>query len=215
MFEICRSKTESDKISDFVAIGNLVSNEDFKSYHAAIIIKYDEILYEFHYTSKTVELVPIKRDYYHKVTNVILAEEVPSFIALCKQIEKSAKPIYGMFYSGEFYKDGVHNHDIKVGERMTCVGFCLNVFKTFLEEDYIEYEDWGEESLPYTEYLTEYCKMNGLNPKNLTESARRITPRECLTSCFFDKLPISKAEIHSKIEDVNQHFILRFKLLIN
>ena len=78
--------------------------------------------------------------YFHKTTLTIHPDEVPAFIVYCQQIKQKAKPIYGFFYSGEFYdKEGNYLMNKDLGERMTCVGFCLNVLKGFLEEDYIDY----------------------------------------------------------------------------
>lgn len=215
MFEICRTKFESDQNTDFVAIGNLVDDNGKKSSHAAFIIQFEDELFEFHYTGRNVEYSPIKRDYYHKITYTILPEEVPSFIALCKHLVKTSKPIYGFFYSGEFYNDEGHQHHTELGERMTCVGFCLNVFKTFLEEDYIQFQDWNGDTEDWKEYLEDYCIKNNLDPSRIKESVRRITPRECLTSCFFNILPIRKADIDNKIKDVNNHFVLRFAEMKN
>jgi len=78
--------------------------------------------------------------YFHKTTLTIHPDEVPAFIVYCQQIKQKAKPIYGFFYSGEFYdKEGNYLMNKDLGERMTCVGFCLNVLKGFLEEDHIDY----------------------------------------------------------------------------
>ncbi len=211
MFSIIRTLLESDRISDFVAIGNLL-NDSQESYHAAFIIKYEGSLQEFHYTGSDIELNNlISNDYFHKITNTIYSDEVPAFIAQCINVKKHANPIYGYFYSGESYdSDGNHNSKKNLGQRMTCVGFCLNVLKGFLEEDYIEYAGWDSISHGEHGYLEEYCKQYDIDPELIKDSHRRITPRECLTSCFFVELPIPKSKIQEKLIEVNHHFRDRF-----
>ncbi len=210
MFEIVRSLFESDRESDFVGIGNLTDEKD--SYHAGFVIRYQKKLYEFHYSGTEIEFIPLENDYYHKITDTIIPEEIPAFIAQCQNIKKKANPKYGYFYSGESYdSDGNHLNSIDRGERMTCVGFCLNVLKGFLEEDYLEYSDWTSESHKKEGYLAWYCDKYKLDSKKLQSSHRRITPRECLTSCFYNRLPIRKSDIDKKINDVNEHFIARMR----
>lgn len=206
MFEIVRSKKESDCINDFVAIGNIV--EKGESVHSALIIQYNKNLFEFHYYG-IIEFADIKNDYFHKITKTIVPDEVPAFIALCKNIVKNAKPQYGYFYSGESYDfNGNHQSNSGLGQIMTCVGFCLNVLKGFLEEDYITYSDWSEETHKSAGYVEKYCLKYNLDPLKINKSHRRITPRECLTSCFFSELPISKKEIDNKIPEINSYFNL-------
>ena len=115
MFEIVQSNKESDRVSDFIALGNLRNGTE--SYHSAFIIRYEDVLFEFHYTGESIEYVEIIRDYYHKITDTILPEEVPSFIAQCNNIKKNANPKYGYFYSGESYDiNGVHLSNKDLGE---------------------------------------------------------------------------------------------------
>lgn len=210
MFEIVRTKMESDRVTDYVALGNLVNEKG--SFHSAFIINYENKLFEFHYTSSNIEYIEISRDYFHKITDTIHSDEVPSFIALCNNIMKKANPKYGFFYSGESYNiDGTHMSNSGLGERMTCVGFCLNVLKGFHEDDYIIYTDWTEESIEGTEYLKDYCLRNNLNITEMKSYLRRITPLEFLTSGFFTKIPISKMEIDGKKMEVEKFLIENFK----
>ena len=157
MFEIIRSLKESDFDKDYVAIGNLIDN-DIESYHSAFIIQYESELFLFHYTGINIEYEAVNGDYFHKINEKILPKEIPAFIAYCKTIKKRANPIYGYFYSGEYYDlNGEHFGDKNLGECMTCVGFCLNVLKGFLEKDYIQYSDWTEDSHNDKDYLESFC----------------------------------------------------------
>lgn len=124
MFEIVRTLEETDRNCDFVAIGYQGAN--FYT-HAAIIIQLDSKLYQFHFTGE-VELIEVEDDFFHKITDTIDSKLIPSFYAYCRRIKKYAKPKFGFFYSGEYYnKTGEHFSNTNIGERMTCVGFCLNV----------------------------------------------------------------------------------------
>lgn len=209
MFEIIRTLEESVLSSDYVAIGNLLKKK--VSTHSAFIIQRNGVLFEFHYTGQWIEFKPLYNDYYHKVTETIHKDEVPAFIAQCVNITKKANPEYGFFYSGETYdQDGNHLSSSDLGERMTCAGFCLNVLKGFLEDEYLEYSDWDSTTHDNPGYLEYYCKKHNLDLDKVKAAHRRITPRECLISCFFETLPIRKADIDSKQEYVTSHFLGRF-----
>lgn len=207
MFEIIKTLNEEDIKDDFVAIGNLI-DESKEPFHAALIIKYNSNLFEFHYTSKSIEFDSINNDYFHKITKTIHQAEIPAFIAYCKSIKKNAKPIYGYFYGGEYYdNNGNHFSEKTTGERMTCVGFCLNVLKGFLEKDYIKYADWDSSSHNNEDYLEKYAEKHELDINDIQESHRRISPIEILTSAFFNNIPISKNEIETKLDEVKEYLL--------
>lgn len=201
MFEIVQSKVEKDIARDFVALGFLI--EEKGGPHSAFVIQYQDALYEFHYTGREIDFSKISNDYYHKITYSVHPDEVPAFIALCQHIKKKANPIYGYFYSGENYdKEGNHLGNKDLGERMTCVGFCLNVLKGFLDEDYITYSDWDESTHNDLGYLENYCKKHDIDITKIKASHRRIAPLEFFTSGFFINLPIRKVQIDNKIKEV-------------
>lgn len=204
-FDIVRTLVEKDTDDDFVAIGNTLSED--KLNHAGFVINYKNELHEFHFVSE-IEFCKAYNDYYHKIIELIPKDIVPSFIAYCKNILKNANPKFGYFYSGESYDiDGNHLSNYDLGERMTCVGFCLNVLKGFLETDYINYSDW-DNTLNDLQYLADYCQKNKINIDDVKQSHKRITPLECLTSCYFVSLPITKSQIDSRKDSV-QEFILQ------
>lgn len=206
MFEVIRTLHEEDIEEDFVAIGNLI-NELRTPFHAALIIKYQSHLFQYHYTGTEIELCDIHLDYFHKRTYTIHQSEIPAFIAYCNSIKKNANPHYGYFYSGEYYdKNGKHFSEKAIGERMTCVGFCLNVLKGFLENDYLKYTDWGSSSHS-NEYLLKYAETHQLDVAKIQESHRRISPIEILTSGYFYSIPISKLEIDDKLNEVKEYLV--------
>lgn len=205
MSEIVRTLYESKNDSDFVAIGNLLDGTD--SYHSAFIIQHDSEIFEFHYTGRSIEFNVNHENYYHLESKVIHKDEVPAFIAQCLNIKSKANPRYGFFYSGESYDiNGNHLSNTDLGETMTCAGFCLNVLKGFLEEDYIEYSDWDNTPYPNPDYVAEFCTKYGLDINKIRLSHRRITPRECLISCKFNRLPIRKAQIDAEQLQVQTYF---------
>lgn len=188
---------------DFVAIGN---DEDFD--HAVFIIQYKDNIYEFDFynSSRGMTIINLTYEYYYKITKIIQPDVVPAFYAFCKNVMKKAKPKFGYFYSGESYNEkGEHMSETDLGERMTCVGFCLNILKGFLGEDYLSYEDWDEFSHYDPEYLESFCKKNGFEIEEVTSHHRRITPIDCLTSCFFSDMPISKKDIDRKRREVENY----------
>ncbi|MDR6761853.1 hypothetical protein J2Y38_002062 [Flavobacterium sp. 2755] len=205
MFEIINTLSEKDINKDFVAIGALI-NKEKSPYHASLIINYKSALFQFHYTSQEIEFQKVNYNYFHKRTQTIHEDEIPAFIAYCNSIKKKANPTYGFFYSGEYYdSNGTHFSQKSTGERMTCVGFCLNVLKGFLEEDYIKYKDWNSSSHEETDYLQKYAEEHNLDVETIAESHRRISPLEILTSGFFDNLPISKNNIDDKSDEVKEY----------
>lgn len=96
IFDIVDSLNESDSVDDFVAIGNII-DDDNNAKHAAFVIQSNNTLYEFHYTGREIEYQELENNYYHKVTNTIHPDEVPAFISMCNNIMKNANPVYGFF----------------------------------------------------------------------------------------------------------------------
>jgi len=207
LLAIIKSDEDSGSTVDFVALGY---QHDNQYTHSAFIIQYKGDLTEFHYDGGSVVYTTLLDSYFHKTTQTIHPDEVPAFIVHCQQIKQKAKPIYGFFYSGEFYdSEGNYLMNKDLGERMTCVGFCLNVLKGFLEEDYIDYTDWGSATHTKSGYLEDYCKRHGLDISKVKASHRRITPLEYLTSGLFSNLPIRKSQIDSRKDDVKEYVLNR------
>lgn len=208
MFDIVRSLVESDRSTDFVAIGNTLN--DTTSEHAGFIIKFNNEYFEFHYNGSSIEFDDLTHDFYHKITDTIQPDDVAAFIAHCKSVKRTANPKYGYFYSGEYYdRNGIHYSKSDLGERMTCVGFCLNILKGYHEEDYIQYTDWNSNSHNNPKYLEDFCIKFGLDINKISLSHRRITPRECLISAFFTDMPITKMQIDSLKASVQSLFEIR------
>lgn len=216
MFEIIKTTSERDIKDEFVAIGAYASDlriprlQKGTAYHSVLIIKYKDELLQFHYTGNPSQGIllddNIDSNCFHKITDTIDLKLIPSFIMMCKRIFKNANPKYGYFYSGEYYDvNGNHFSDKAIGERMTCSGFCLNVLKGFLEEDYIVYTDWDSSSHQLENYLQEFCSRQGLNIDEIETSHRRISPLELLSSGYFSNIPINKKEIDSKVGSVEDY----------
>ncbi|AKH95402.1 hypothetical protein [Elizabethkingia anophelis] len=209
MFEIINTLTENDIKEEFVAIGSCIDGEG-NAYHSVLIIRYKGESFQFHYTGNPSIGILFENTVYsscfHKITDTINPRLIPAFIAMCKRVMKTATPRYGYFYSGEYYDNsGNHFSDKEVGETMTCAGFCINILKGFLENDYIYYQDWTSESHPTEGYLDFYCSKYSIDKDKIAESHRRISPIELLCSGFFSNLPIRKVQIDCKIDEVQDY----------
>lgn len=200
MFDLVRSQSENPVSADFVAIAYQHDEEDP---HSGFVIQQSGNLLEFHFKGLGIIYQPLESDFLHKILTCIHEEDVPAFVAHCRNIQRKAKPIYGYFYSGEWYDALVNfigNRDL--GQRMTCVGFCLNILRGFLENDYLAFEDWDATSHAEPGYLESYCQRYALEIEKVRDSHRRITPLELFVSAFCSPLPIPKHEIDAKIEEV-------------
>lgn len=206
MFEIINTLTEKDIKEDFVAIGSYVDGEKIAS-HSVLIIKYKDQVNQFHYTSIDILFDNVYNDScFHKITNTIHPVLIPSLIIMCKRVMKSANPRYGYFYSGEYYdENGDHFSEKQISETMTCTGFCLNILKGHLEEDYLLYKEWNTPTYPSAKYLERYAKKYNLDIDKISESHRRISPVELLSSAFFSEIPISKSQVDSKVDQTREY----------
>jgi hypothetical protein len=210
MFEILHTFSEKDSKKDFVGIGGYYDKDSKLLYHSVLIIQFQQELYVFHYTGDRNYPLFFNQDIsdtcFHKITYNVPEILVPSFIAQCQEVLKKATPTYGYFYSGEFYDfNGNHNSNSSSGERMTCAGFCLNVLKGFLMEDYIDFEQWDSSTHKDPDYLENYSIRHSLNIDDIASSHRRISPLDLICSGYFIDLPIQKAQIDSKHLQVSDY----------
>jgi hypothetical protein len=200
---IFQESLNENRSSDFVAIGSLEHNKNL--YHSGLVIQYDGAMYEFHYNCE-IEYEPMIESWHYIISKFIVSDEIPSFIAMCQNVKENANPLFGYFYSGESYDvHGNHQSLSDLGERMTCVGFCLNILSGFLEEDYLTYTDWDASSHGDTSYLKEHCTKHNLDITKISGSYRRITPKELLISALSAKLPIRKHDIESVIPSFDDY----------
>lgn len=207
MFEVVKSLDKTEKEEFFVAVGYYINEP---THHAGIIIKNKEERLQFHYTSTEIDFSSLKIDFYHKITQVIHPNDVPAFIAHCKAIEKGANPKYGFFFPGSFYdSDGNFFGNTDLGERMTCVGFCLNTLNGFLEDNYIQESDWEHDPHYEPKWLENYCKLNSIDIETLRPFFKRITPGQYLSSGFFSQTPIKKEQIDHQYEHLKSEMISR------
>lgn len=196
MFEVVKSLDKFEKEEYFVALGYYISEE---THHAGIIIKAGKEYWQFHFDSQKIDFSELKLNFYQKITNVIHPSDVPAFISHCKAINSGANPVYGFFFPGSFYdKDGVFFGNKDLGERMTCVGFCLNTLNGFLEDSYIEESDWKFDPDLKPGYLEYFCQKHNLDIEKVKPFWKRISPGQFLASGFFSEIPIKKAQIDNQ-----------------
>lgn len=207
MFDILNTLTEENSQKEFIAIGSYITNTGVP-YHSVFIIKYENRLYQFHYTGREISFDEnIDPLCFHKVTDTIPSALLPSFIMMCKQVLKKASPRYGYFYSGEYFDmNGNHFSDKAIGETMTCAGFVLNVLKGFLENDYLDYSEWASTTHDVNNYVEDYARRFSINSTEIQISHRRISPLDLICSAFFVNLPIPKSNIDSMKPTVTYFF---------
>lgn len=208
MFDIINSFTEVDIKNNFIAIGSYIGKDKIPE-HSVLVIKYNNEINHFHYGGKEILFDNIyNENCFHKITETINAELIPSFIMMCKRVMKKANPRYGYFYSGEYYDtNGVHFSEKEISETMTCSGFCLNILKGFLEQDYIFYNDWNTPSYPTNDYLERFANHFNIDKDKISESHRRISPLELLCSGYFSSLPIRKSQIDLKVDETAEYLL--------
>lgn len=206
MFDIINTLTEQDRKENFVAIGTY-TNENKIASHSVIVVKFNGFIQHIHYTGEAILFDNIyNEDCFHKITDTINPALIPSFIVMCKNVMNKANPRYGFFYSGEYYdQNGQHFSKKPISERMTCSGFCLNILKGYLEEDYLSYEEWSTPTYPSEHYIDWYANRYNLNIEDINESHRRISPLEILSSAYFKNLPIKKKQVDSKIDQTEEY----------
>jgi hypothetical protein len=209
--------SEADLSKNFVAIASEI--EDGECSHSGLIICFEKQITFFHYTGKTVELknitsdISIKNDTYIKLLNIIVEDEVISFLGHCEKLKtKGIHPQYGFVFNNSYY-DSTTKESFLINAEFditTCVGFCIKVIRGFLfnNDEYLKLDDWNSSSLQSTQkwlieymnkYLLIYAKENGISVENLYSKSelKRITPSELLSSGFFNDLPISKVSIET------------------
>lgn len=206
MFEIINTLTEKDIKENFVAIGGCIDANGIAE-HSVLVIRYNDQLSHIHFNGSDILFDRISSEFcFHKITETIDEKLIPSFIAMCKRVKKTANPRYGFFYSGEYYDlNGLHFSEKEISETMTCSGFCLNILKGFLEKDYLVYTDWNTPSYPTEEYLKNFANHFNLDIEKISESHRRISPLELLSSAYFTNLPITKLEVDSKVDETAEY----------
>lgn len=200
--------------SDYVGIYIDISRRNID--HSGIFITSKGKQYLAHYPGYTkiiVETPPpkVKASYYKEV-GYIHQDFIEAFLVHCRQIAKNAKPQYGQFYEGSYYdRTGVYFSKNNKKQYMTCVGFCINAIKGFLEREYFNYSGWNNDTVSdvesYFEAFVEQHKLKAAQDKKKYKKAlRRIKPTELTASAYIEKvLPIEKSatdKIINLVEEV-------------
>ena len=190
---------------DFVAVAVSLSPAGAAK-HSGFLISYKGTLYFFHWLGGEeidLEDTPKYKNVFFKELNFINEQEVLAFLTHCKLIQINAKPVYGFFYAGDYYDtEGKYLSKSGLGEFMTCVGFCINVVKGYIEgHEYFYHEDWNEEGVPedfFDEFLIQVRARNhdgNIDETSCKNHMRRITPLDYTAAAYLDGFPIRKANI--------------------
>lgn len=219
---------DCDLSKDFVSISSEI-DENGICQHSGLIICFQEQIYYYHYTGKSVILKEITSELsnhsslYVKKIEIIYEDDVVTFLGHCEKLQKiGVQPKYGFIFNDSYYDSNTKdsflknaNHDIT-----TCVGFCIKVIRGFLfnHKEYIKIDDWENLDLStlnpnlvnyINHYLQKYADDNGIEVKDLFDKGelKRITPSELLSSGFFKDLPIRKTSIDSIKPEIEQYLI--------
>lgn len=200
-------KSDEQDLDEYFVSAACQINEEGEAKHAGIVIHCEEGYYLFHYGGEDVELCNALDDewYFQKSFDFILPDFCGEFLGHCKKIKENSNPKYGFFYQGSYYEDGKYYSENGLPEYMTCVGFCINVIKGFIEADeYFQYTDWTNEHINegYINHMVEKMRLINpkINPEHIKENIRRISPPEFIASAFLDEIPIRRANVNEIIE---------------
>lgn len=180
--------------------------------HVGLVFFCDDGYFLFHFNGSDVEIEEEPLGWYFKKLDFINSEFCNQFFGHCKKIKDIAKPVNGYFYPGSYYSsDGVYCTNLGLPEYMSCVGFCINVVKGFIEADeYFHYQDWtnlnGEFDKKYiSDFIEKYKKIRpDMNEELISNNIRRITPPEYLASAYLEELPIRRNAVRNILNLVTQ-----------
>jgi len=217
------SAKNADNSKNYVAVA-LYINSNGEGQHSGLLINFNKELKLFHFTSREV-LIEDFQDvyegtwYYYKTLDLIHPDEVETFLHHCEQIAKKSTPKWALVFDGSYFKEGVYFTNSGLKEYTTCVGFCINVVKGFLDgEEYIYVDDWNASSTDswravYTDRFSKMLdKIKAENPNitNIEEKfLKRITPIEYSVSAFLINLPIRKTDIDPNVAQMQGYVTLQ------
>lgn len=212
MFELTKASDFSTSPREFLAIG--FQNNGNDNNHASLLIRVDGSYYEAHFNQNRIQFFRLSQadfgffpsQYIKKEVESVRESDLPAILSLCRIVSErqdNDNPQFGLFYSGEYYKpDASLSEDLPIGNRMTCVGFCLRILGAFFETGYISINDWPNYFEPDDDNFIRYCRRNNLNPEEAVKYCKRILPEELLTSGYLNNHPIPKIQIDNLLPTV-------------
>jgi hypothetical protein len=213
VFNISEISTEED----FVACTTEIDDKgDCK--HAGLLICFENELKYFHFNGSVELTDTLPPNLYFKKLDLINDELVCSFLWHCEKLSNEIKPLYSFYFDesyydnkGEYYLKGA-KHDLT-----TCVGFCIKVLTGFLENRYLEINDWnistleslGEIKDKFFKYLEKLSKNEGISIEELfdKDKLKRILPSEMFSSSFYEKTPIRKENTDEILNHIENYFL--------
>jgi len=190
---------------DFVAAA-VQLDETGTAIHAGMLISCKEGVYLCHFDAANVLIEDEMPDswYFFKIFEFIDPRLSLAFLGHCMLIKETSNPVMGFYYDGSFYdENGMYFSETVKKEFMTCVGFCINVIKGFInsetDRELFEYEDWTNADLPEW-YLGQFIqKLKLIHPDvdvdHIKENIRRIRPAEYLAGAYMEETPIKRKDV--------------------
>ena len=124
---------DCDFSKDFVSISSEI-DENGVCVHSGLIICFQEQVFYYHYTGKSVLLNEITSELsnhsslFIKKIEIIFEDDVVTFLGHCEKLQKiGVKPNYGFIFNDSYY-DSITKKSFLVNAQhdiTTCVGFCI------------------------------------------------------------------------------------------
>lgn len=219
--ELELNKIDKTNIEDDYVASTVVLDDNGIPYHSGLLICSEEELYYLHYTGKNVELTEeIPESLYCIKMDIIHHKLTQAFLWHCEKLSHEVNPIYGFYFDESYYdsKGDYYLNNAKV-DMTTCVGFCIKILTGFLEDRYLELNDWPTQdfsALPYSDsdsyinYLKNMAMCYSLDYNELfkdKKAIKRISPLELFTSSFYTELPIRKNDVDEIVNNVQKVLI--------
>lgn len=201
---------------NFVSIAVQV-DEQCQPYHAAILIRYENVDYLCHFPGRTPPVIIENFDesgwHIYKIIKAFIetdSSEVGAVLQYCRRICAQSDMIYGYIIDGSCYNDdGTYHSKTGLPEFGTCVGFCLNTLSGILvdiDDSIIEFEDWDDSAVIHDVDVWSRSKAGKKYPSLdwtlYNAFKKRVTPIEYLCMAYFDKYPIKKIKIDRMVSSV-------------
>lgn len=196
----------------FVGVAIYLDPTTYDGYHSGLVVCVDQQCKMIHYTGDEIridDLTDLQDIIFIKGVEFIDEQEILTFLSHCETIAENAQPTYGFVFDNAYYDtNGNYYSDLDIGERFTCVGFCINLISGFILDysKYFELDDWDtDETDPkVANYIRKFQKENpNIIINHIKHYFKRITPNQYFTSAYIEKVPIRKLDIDDIIEDVS------------
>lgn len=209
---------ENNLPTAFVSIAVTLDEISQDPKHAAILIRFRDLDYLFHFPGGTPPLIEnitgiFSPVLFYKVLDNFDTEDdtdVGAFLRHCQRVCDETDITYGFIFDNSTYEsDGRYLSLSGLPEIASCVGFCVNVLTKFVidfSSSYFNLDDWDDSGIIGRIAAFDSWAQNEVIKKHpsldwtlYNAFRKRISPLEYLCSAFCNVYPITKETI-SKIQ---------------